>query len=72
MPLSRQHLILHTARTQGYTKVMMGDSCSRLAIKLLSNISLGRGASLATDTVRGKRPPLFQLSRIVNIMFMPL
>ncbi|XP_024274529.1 cytoplasmic tRNA 2-thiolation protein 2 [Oncorhynchus tshawytscha] len=46
----RQHLILHTARTQGYTKVMMGDSCSRLAIKLLSNISLGRGASLATDT----------------------
>ncbi|XP_010879623.1 cytoplasmic tRNA 2-thiolation protein 2 isoform X2 [Esox lucius] len=46
----RQHLILHTARTEGYTKVMMGDSCSRLAIKLLSNISLGRGASLAMDT----------------------
>ncbi|KAJ8417806.1 hypothetical protein AAFF_G00226490 [Aldrovandia affinis] len=46
----RQHLIVHTARTKGYSKVMMGDSCSRLAVKLLSNISLGRGASLATDT----------------------
>ncbi|XP_030649791.1 cytoplasmic tRNA 2-thiolation protein 2 isoform X2 [Chanos chanos] len=46
----RQHLILHTARVHGYTKVMMGDSCSRLAVKLLSSISLGRGASLATDT----------------------
>ncbi|KAG9352493.1 hypothetical protein JZ751_020907 [Albula glossodonta] len=46
----RQHLIVHMARTKGYTKVMMGDSCSRLAVKLLSNISLGRGASLAVDT----------------------
>ncbi|XP_036400210.1 cytoplasmic tRNA 2-thiolation protein 2 isoform X2 [Megalops cyprinoides] len=46
----RQHLVLHTARAEGYSKVMMGDSCSRLAVKLLSNISLGRGASLATDT----------------------
>ncbi|KAG9261250.1 cytoplasmic tRNA 2-thiolation protein 2 isoform X1 [Astyanax mexicanus] len=46
----RQHLILHTARTHGYSKVMMGDSCTRLAIKLLTNISLGRGASLAADT----------------------
>uniref|UniRef100_A0A4W4GZ13 Cytoplasmic tRNA 2-thiolation protein 2 n=1 Tax=Electrophorus electricus TaxID=8005 RepID=A0A4W4GZ13_ELEEL len=48
--LSRQHLILHTARLNGYSKVMMGDSCTRLAIRLLSNISLGRGASLAVDT----------------------
>ncbi|KAL7830938.1 hypothetical protein SRHO_G00304400 [Serrasalmus rhombeus] len=46
----RQHLILHTARISGYSKVMMGDSCTRLAIKLLSNISLGRGAALAADT----------------------
>ncbi|KAL1007142.1 hypothetical protein UPYG_G00082620 [Umbra pygmaea] len=46
----RHHLILHTARTERYSKVMMGDSCSRLAVKLLSNISLGRGASLAADT----------------------
>ncbi|XP_066569853.1 cytoplasmic tRNA 2-thiolation protein 2 isoform X2 [Amia ocellicauda] len=46
----RHHLIVHTARAHGYAKVMMGDSCSRLAVKLLSNISLGRGASLAMDT----------------------
>ncbi|XP_062845955.1 cytoplasmic tRNA 2-thiolation protein 2 isoform X2 [Trichomycterus rosablanca] len=46
----RQHLIMHTARLHGYTKVMMGDSCTRVAIKLLTNISLGRGASLAADT----------------------
>lgn len=52
--LFRQHLILHTARMEGYSKVMMGDSCTRLAVKLLSNISLGRGASLAMDTVRIK------------------
>ncbi|XP_067396335.1 cytoplasmic tRNA 2-thiolation protein 2 [Emydura macquarii macquarii] len=46
----RNHLILHTARVQGYSKVMMGDSCTRLAVKLLTNLSLGRGASLAVDT----------------------
>ncbi|KAM9122276.1 cytoplasmic tRNA 2-thiolation protein 2 isoform 2-T2 [Pangshura tecta] len=46
----RNHLILHTARAQGYSKVMMGDSCTRLAVKLLTNLSLGRGASLAMDT----------------------
>uniref|UniRef100_A0A671QXU4 Cytoplasmic tRNA 2-thiolation protein 2 n=1 Tax=Sinocyclocheilus anshuiensis TaxID=1608454 RepID=A0A671QXU4_9TELE len=46
----RQHLILHIARENGYSKVMMGDSCSRLVVKLLSNITLGRGAALASDT----------------------
>lgn len=49
------HLILHTARAQGYSKVMMGDSCTRLAVKLLTNLSLGRGASLAMDTVSAGR-----------------
>ncbi|XP_069757341.1 cytoplasmic tRNA 2-thiolation protein 2 isoform X3 [Narcine bancroftii] len=46
----RHHLLLYTARIKGYTKIMMGDSCTRLAVKLLTNISLGRGASLAIDT----------------------
>ncbi|XP_041048696.1 cytoplasmic tRNA 2-thiolation protein 2 isoform X2 [Carcharodon carcharias] len=46
----RHHLLLHTARIKGYTKIMLGDSCTRLAVKLLTNISLGRGASLAIDT----------------------
>ncbi|XP_061601325.1 cytoplasmic tRNA 2-thiolation protein 2 [Cololabis saira] len=46
----RQHLLVHTARSQGYSKLMLGDNCSRLAVKLLSSISLGRGAQLAQDT----------------------
>ncbi|XP_036605301.1 cytoplasmic tRNA 2-thiolation protein 2 [Trichosurus vulpecula] len=44
------HLILHVARVQGYSKVMLGDSCTRLAIKLMTNLALGRGAFLAWDT----------------------
>uniref|UniRef100_A0AAY4DLK6 Cytoplasmic tRNA 2-thiolation protein 2 n=1 Tax=Denticeps clupeoides TaxID=299321 RepID=A0AAY4DLK6_9TELE len=46
----RLHLILYVARQAGYTKIMVGDSCSRLAVKLLSSIALGRGAALAMDT----------------------
>ena len=48
----RQHLLVHTARTEGYSKLMLGDNCTRLAVKLLTSISLGRGAQLAQDTVR--------------------
>lgn len=50
-PPRRQHLLVHTARTQGSTKLMLGDNCTRLAVKLLTSISLGRGAQLAQDTV---------------------
>ncbi|GLD65193.1 cytoplasmic tRNA 2-thiolation protein 2 isoform X1 [Lates japonicus] len=46
----RQHLLVHTARTKGYSKLMLGDNCTRLAVKLLTSISLGRGAQLAQDT----------------------
>ncbi|XP_040838171.1 cytoplasmic tRNA 2-thiolation protein 2 [Ochotona curzoniae] len=46
----RTHLILHVARAHGYSKVMTGDSCTRLAVKLLTNLALGRGAFLAWDT----------------------
>lgn len=45
--------MLHVARTHGYSKVMTGDSCTRLAIKLMTSLALGRGAFLAWDTVRG-------------------
>lgn len=41
------------ARIHGYSKVMTGDSCTRLAIKLMTNLALGRGAFLAWDTVHG-------------------
>ncbi|XP_032467913.1 cytoplasmic tRNA 2-thiolation protein 2 isoform X1 [Phocoena sinus] len=46
----RTHLILHVARTHGYSKVMTGDSCTRLAVKLMTSLALGRGAFLAWDT----------------------
>ncbi|XP_070617909.1 cytoplasmic tRNA 2-thiolation protein 2 isoform X2 [Erythrolamprus reginae] len=46
----RAHLVLHVARRNGYAKVMAGDSCTRVSVKLLANLSLGRGAFLATDT----------------------
>nr|XP_020138377.1 cytoplasmic tRNA 2-thiolation protein 2-like [Microcebus murinus] len=46
----RTHLILHVARAHGYSKVMTGESCTRLAVKLMTNLALGRGAFLAWDT----------------------
>uniref|UniRef100_A0A8B9Z6X6 Cytoplasmic tRNA 2-thiolation protein 2 n=1 Tax=Bos mutus grunniens TaxID=30521 RepID=A0A8B9Z6X6_BOSMU len=46
----RTHLILHVARNHGYSKVMTGDSCTRLAVKLMTSLALGRGAFLAWDT----------------------
>ncbi|XP_037126856.1 cytoplasmic tRNA 2-thiolation protein 2-like [Syngnathus acus] len=57
----RQHLLVHTARCEGYTKLMFGDNCTRLAVKLISSISLGRGAQLAQDTS-------FSDSRYGNVM----
>lgn len=53
----RTHLIVQTARNKGYAKVMMGESLTRVAIKLLTNLSLGRGAFLAVDTVSWGRAP---------------
>ncbi|NXT66056.1 CTU2 protein, partial [Chaetops frenatus] len=46
----RTHLIVQTARDRGYAKVMTGESLTRVAVKLLTNLSLGRGAFLAVDT----------------------
>ncbi|NXS03945.1 CTU2 protein, partial [Oxylabes madagascariensis] len=50
LEMLRTHLIVQTARDRGYAKVMMGDSLTRVAVKLLTNLSLGRGAFLAVDT----------------------
>ncbi|XP_029376382.1 cytoplasmic tRNA 2-thiolation protein 2 [Echeneis naucrates] len=46
----RLHLLVHTARSKGYNKVMLGDNGTRAAVKLVSSIALGRGAQLAQDT----------------------
>ncbi|NXP68812.1 CTU2 protein, partial [Chloropsis cyanopogon] len=50
LEMLRTHLIVQTARDRGYAKVMTGESLTRVAIKLLTNLSLGRGAFLAVDT----------------------
>nr|XP_030138015.3 cytoplasmic tRNA 2-thiolation protein 2 isoform X1 [Taeniopygia guttata] len=50
LEMLRTHLIVQTARDRGYAKVMMGESLTRVAVKLLTNLSLGRGAFLAVDT----------------------
>lgn len=51
------------ARTHGYSKLMTGDSCTRLAVKLMTSLALGRGAFLAWDTVCAQppRPPALTL-----------
>ena len=46
----RLRLLLETARKEGYSKVMLGDCATRLSIRLLSDISQGRGGDLPFDT----------------------
>ncbi|CAL8254108.1 unnamed protein product [Lota lota] len=46
----RRHLLVSTARAEGYSKLMLGENCTRLAVKLLANIAMGRGAQLGVDT----------------------
>ncbi|KAK0143559.1 Cytoplasmic tRNA 2-thiolation protein 2 [Merluccius polli] len=46
----RRHVLVSTARAEGYSKLMLGENCTRLAVKLLANIAMGRGAQLAVDT----------------------
>lgn len=51
----RHHVILGIARKEGYTKVMHGDCATRLSVRLLSNISQGRGGALPYDTGFGDK-----------------
>jgi len=44
-------LLIDVAKTHGYSKVMTGHCGTRLAVNLLSDISQGRGAQVALDTV---------------------
>lgn len=47
----RYNILIDTARKHGNTKVMMGDCSTRLSVRLLSDISQGRGAHVAMETV---------------------
>ena len=46
----RGTLLLATARNIGYSKIMFADCASRISVRLLSNISQGRGGDLPYDT----------------------
>lgn len=46
----RYNVIIDTARKHHHTKVMMADCSTRLSIRLLSDISQGRGAHVAMET----------------------
>lgn len=50
----RQKILIDLARKEGYSKVMLGDCSTRLAVRLLTDIAQGRGAHVAMDTVRQK------------------
>lgn len=50
----RQKILIDLALKKGYSKVMLGDCSTRLAVRLLTDIAQGRGAHVAMDTVRQK------------------
>ena len=49
LQILRNRLLLKIARQLKCTKIFTADTISHLAVKLLSNVSLGRGAQLPLD-----------------------
>ena len=47
----RNKLVLEVARHCGYSKVMMGNCGTQLAVRLLTDIAVGRGSHAAMETV---------------------
>ncbi|XP_014664653.1 PREDICTED: cytoplasmic tRNA 2-thiolation protein 2-like isoform X2 [Priapulus caudatus] len=46
----RMRLMVHIAIQEGFTKLMVGDTGTRLAVRVMSNVAQGRGSALALDT----------------------
>ncbi|XP_061432099.1 cytoplasmic tRNA 2-thiolation protein 2-like [Lethenteron reissneri] len=46
----RLRLLVWLCRRRGYAKAMLGESCTRVAVRILAALALGRGAGLAQDT----------------------
>ncbi|KAK3085328.1 hypothetical protein FSP39_001545 [Pinctada imbricata] len=46
----RQKLLIDLARERGFTKVMLADCSTRLAVRLLSDMAQGHGGHVAMDT----------------------
>lgn len=57
------------AEKSGYTKIMMADCGTRLAVRVLSNLSEGRGAHVAMEAVTWHRTFLMVLSLKSPIFF---
>lgn len=47
----RQNLLSQIARRDGFRKVLVGVNATKLAVRLLSNVAQGRGATLPFDVV---------------------
>ena len=47
--IRRVSLVVNLARKNNYKKIMFGDTSTSLCMKLLSNISLGRGSTIPLD-----------------------
>lgn len=47
----RRQLLSSIARTHGFRIVLLGDSSTLLATRVLSHLSLGRGSQISQDTV---------------------
>lgn len=45
----RRRLLVEVARKLGYKKILVGDSASRLAVRLMGNVAQGRGNTLPLD-----------------------
>ncbi|XP_035667232.1 cytoplasmic tRNA 2-thiolation protein 2-like [Branchiostoma floridae] len=50
LQILRSKLLVRVARTHGYTKVMVGDSGTRLSVRIMADIAQGRGAALPLNT----------------------
>ena len=44
-------MILEVARNYGYSKVMLGNCGTQLAVQLLTDMAVGRGSHAAMETV---------------------
>ncbi|XP_066273775.1 cytoplasmic tRNA 2-thiolation protein 2-like [Branchiostoma lanceolatum] len=50
LQMLRSKLLVKVARMHGYTKVMVGDSGTRLSVRIMANIAQGRGSALPLNT----------------------
>lgn len=47
----RYDLMAQFANSNNFTKMIVGDTASRLSVNILSNMAQGKGAHIAYDTV---------------------